>query len=352
MGEESEAKVTFERAAVQAWRLVGLALAAAFVVLALAELRVVVLPVLAALVLGTFLIPPVRRLGRRGWPRGLAAFAVLAVALAALTGLFVALAPPVADELRTLDLNLQEGFETVAGWVVEGPLGVSETDLDRAIERAADELRDNAGALASGVLSGAAALGELVVGLLLTVVLLFFLLRDGEGMWRWVVSLFDERRRSQVSKAGARGWEVLGGYLRGTTLVALFDAAFIGLGLWVIGVPLVLPLALLTFFGAYVPVAGAVAAGLAAALVALVTEGVVAAVAVSALVLVVQQVESNILQPVVVGRSVRLHPVAVTLSVTAGAVLGGIIGALIAVPSVAVAAAVLPVLRRGEGSPP
>lgn len=352
MGEESEAKVTFERAGVQAWRLVGLALAAAFVVLALAELRVVVLPVLAALVLGTFLIPPVRRLGRRGWPRGLAAFAVLAVALAALIGLFVALAPPVADELRALDLNLQEGFERVAGWVVEGPLGVSETDLDRAIERAADELRNNAGALASGVLSGAAALGELVVGLLLTVVLLFFLLRDGEGMWRWVVSLFDERRRSQVSKAGARGWEVLGGYLRGTTLVALFDAAFIGLGLWVIGVPLVLPLALLTFFGAYVPVAGAVAAGLAATLVTLVTEGVLAAVAVSALVLVVQQVESNILQPVVVGRSVRLHPVAVTLSVTAGAVLGGIIGALIAVPSVAVAAAVLPVLRRGEGSPP
>jgi predicted PurR-regulated permease PerM len=115
---------------------------------------------------------------------------------------------------------------------------------------------------------------------------------------------------------------------------------------------LVLPLALLTFFGAYVPVAGAVAAGLAATLVTLVTEGVLAAVAVSALVLVVQQVESNILQPVVVGRSVRLHPVAVTLSVTAGAVLGGIIGALIAVPSVAVAAAVLPVLRRGEGSPP
>jgi len=344
--------VTFERAAVQAWRVIGLAAAAVLVVLALAELRVVVLPVLAALVLGTFLIPPVGWLARRGWPRGLAAFAVLGVALAAVTGLFMALAPPIADELRALDFNLEEGFETVAGWAVEGPLGVSEADLDQTIERAADELRNNAAALASGVLSGAAALGELVVGLLLTVVLLFFLLRDGEGMWRWVVNLFDERRRSEVGEVGARAWEVLGGYLRGTTLVALFDAAFIGLGLWVIGVPLVLPLALLTFFGAYVPVAGAVAAGLAAALVALVTEGVVAAVAVSALVLVVQQVESNILQPVVVGRSVRLHPVAVTLSVTAGAVLGGIIGALIAVPSVAVAAAVLPVLRRGEGSPP
>lgn len=205
--------------------------------LALAELRLVVLPVIGALVLGTLLRPPTLWLGGRGVPPGLAAFAVVAATVIALAGIVAALAPPVLAELRSLDVNLQEGLETVVGWIAERPFGVSEADVDRAIEDALDSLRANAGTLAAGAVSGAVALGELVVGLLLALVLLFFL-RDGEVLWGWVVNQFAEWRRPRLHEAGTRAWTALGGYLRGITLVALFDAAFIGLGLRVLGIPL------------------------------------------------------------------------------------------------------------------
>ena len=346
MADASRVNATLELAAGYAWRLIVVVAAAVLAGLVLAELRLVVLPVVAALVLCTFLLPPVRWLRRRGWRASLAAFAVLSVALSALGGLCAVLVPRVAGELRDLDFSLQRGIETVAAWVVEGPLGVSEADLERAIDRGLEQLRDNADTLLSGALTGAAAFVELVVGLLLTLVLLFFLLRDSETIGRWLVGLVAERHREAAREAGIRAWEILGRFIRGTTIIALFDATLIGIGLWALGIPLALPLAVLTFFGAYVPVAGAVVAGLAAALVALVAEGLVAALLVSALVLVVQQLESNVLQPVVLGRAVSLHPIAVALSITAGAVVGGIVGAILAVPTVAVAAAALPVLTR------
>jgi predicted PurR-regulated permease PerM len=179
----------------------------------------------------------------------------------------------------------------------------------------------------------------------LALVLLFFLLKDGERIWGWVIDLVPSGHRDDARAIGDRAWATLGGYLRGVTLVALFDAVFIALTLIVVGVPFVLPLALLTFIGAYVPIVGAFVAGLAAVLVALVALGTQAALVVAAAVVVVQQVESNFFQPVVMGRTVRVHPVAILLAVTAGGVVGGIIGAIIATPIVGVAAAVLRYLR-------
>lgn len=250
-------------AAGYAWRLIVVVVAAVLAGLVLAELRLVALPVLAASVLSTVLVPSVRWLRRRGWRPGLAAFTVLSIALAALGGLCAVLAPRVAGELNDLDISLRRGIETVAAWLVEGPLGVSEADLERAIDRGLGQLRDNADTLLTGALTGAAAFVELAVGFLLTLVVLFFLLRDGETIWLWLVGLVAEHRRAAVRDAGARAWEVLGRFVRGTTVIALFDATLIGIGLWVIGLPLALPLAVITFFGAYVPVAGAVVAGLA-----------------------------------------------------------------------------------------
>ena len=176
--------------------------------------------------------------------------------------------------------------------------------------------------------------------------MLFYLLKDGERIWGWLVSLVTPARRDDVRQAGELAWQALAGFVRGQTLVALFDAVLIGSAIAILGVPLALPLAVLTFFGAYVPVIGATVTGLLAVFVALASQGIVAASAVLAAILVVQQIEGNMFQPVVVGRTVQVHPLAILLGVTAGGVLAGIIGAMIAAPVVAVAGAVLRYVRE------
>ena len=160
----------------------------------------------------------------------------------------------------------------------------------------------------------------------------FFFLKDGDRMWDWLCGLFAPEQRDAVREIGARSWATLGGWLRGQGLVALFDATFIGLALVIVGTPLVLPLVVLTFLGAFIPIVGAFAAGAAAVLVALVFQGLTEALIVLAAIIVVQQVESNVFAPVIVGRVVGVHPVAILLAVTVGLTLGGIIGALVAPP--------------------
>lgn len=323
--------------------IVGVTVAGVLYVAAL--LRLVVLPLILALVLTTLLHPAVRRLKARGVPDGGAAFAVLITALLALAAAVAVIAPQTARELDELDVSITGAVEVVQRWVSDGVLGFSGDEVSGWLDQAQREVRDNAGSLGRGALSGATLAVELLAGLSLAVVLLFFLLKDGERIWAWVCELFPADRRDDVRAIGDGAWTTLGGYLGGVTLVAIFDAALIGLALVLIGVPLVLALVVLTFVGAYIPIVGAFVAGLAAVLVALVAEGPVAAAAVAAAVLVVQQVESNVFQPVVVGRSVRLHPVVILLGVVAGAVLGGVIGAIVATPVIAVLASVLRYLR-------
>ncbi len=323
--------------------IVGLTAAAALYIAA--RLRLVVLPVLLALVLTTLLYPAVRRLKARGVPAAAAALLVLAGSLASFAVVISAVVPRAVDELDELDIGITGGIDIVQRRASEGVLGISGDQLDTWLQRAEEQIRDNASGIAQGAVSGATLLLEVIVGLSLALVLLFFLLKDGERIWGWVIDLVPSGHRDDARTIGDRAWATLGGYLRGVTLVALFDAVFIALTLIVVGVPFVLPLALLTFIGAYVPIVGAFVAGLAAVLVALVALGTQAALVVAAAVVVVQQVESNFFQPVVMGRTVRVHPVAILLAVTAGGVLGGIIGAIIATPIVGVAAAVLRYLR-------
>lgn len=219
-----------------------------------------------------------------------------------------------------------------------GPGNATERGLDDYLDSAAAQLEENAEAVAGGLFSGALLLLEVVIGLALALVLTFFFLKDGERIWDWTVGVSPAGARADLAEIGRRSWRTLGGYLRGVTLVALFDAVFIGLALVVLGVPAALPLAVLTFLGAYVPIAGAVLTGAGAVVVALAADGLVTAGLVAAAVLVVQQIESNLLHPVVVGRAVALHPVAILLALTTGAVLAGVVGALVAVPLAAVAA--------------
>lgn len=310
------------------------------------QLRIVVLPIGLAVVLATFLWPATSRMRSVGLPRGAAAAAVLGVALTALTVLLALLAPQTIDEFGELDVGISGGLERIEDWLVNGTLGLSSNQVDDVADRIRAQAEASAGTVAGGALSGALLLIEVIAAALIAVVVLFFFLKDGDRIWTWICGLFPPEHHDAVAEIGSRSWTTLGAFLRGQGLVALFDAVFIGLALVIIGTPLVLPLVVLTFFGAFIPIIGAFAAGAAAVLVALVFQGFTEALIVLAAIVVVQQIESNVFAPVIVGRSVNVHPLAILLAVTIGVTLGGIIGALVAAPLLAVGSTILAYLRE------
>lgn len=330
------------------WRLLVCAAAIGLLAYGLWQVRIIVLPIFIALLVATLLVPPARWLERRGVPSLIATTAVFTAALALVGAIGWSIVPPVVDEIDELDRQLRAGANQVGEYIVSGPFGVSEREIERAIEQAADQIAESRGAIASGLLSGVLLIGQFIAGLLLSAVLVFFFVKDGPQLWRWVARLFPERRRAMVDRLGASSWQILGAYVRGVALVATVDAVLIGVALALIGVPLVLPLAVLTFFAAFFPLIGAFLAGLAAALVALVAQGVVAALIVVAAITAIQQLEGDLLYPVVVGRVVQLHPVAILLAIAAGAVVAGIFGALIAAPLAAVLSAAFPILAARD----
>lgn len=335
----------FARAAQTSLRFLLIVAAAVVIVYALIQLRLVVLPVVGAILIATVLVPVARRLHGFGLPPTVATLATMFGGAALIAGLIALIVPSVAGELDDLGESVGSGIDQVVTWLADGPLGVSEAELNRGIDQAIERLGESSGSLAAGVLSGAQLVAELIAGLLLMAVLIFFFVKDGPRIWGWVVSLLPARRRDDANEIGARAWAALGGYVRGVSIVATVDAVLIGLALLIIGVPLVLPLMVLTFMGAFFPLVGALLAGAVAALVALVSNGVVAALVVVAVITLIQQVEGDLLYPLVVGRSVELHPVAILLALTAGAVLAGVIGALLAVPAAAVAWVAIDYLR-------
>jgi predicted PurR-regulated permease PerM len=329
------------------WLLIILGALLAFIWVA-SKLRLVVLPVMLALVLTTFLEPPTHRLRDGGWPPAAAAAFTLLVFLTLFGGVLAVLVPQFAAEIDDLDVGLTEAVDAGQRWIAESPLPFSSAEVAGALEDLQQQVRDSAGAIAGQLYTGAVLALEVVVGLVLAVVVTFFLLKDGPRIRDWFVGLTPAAHRRDVRRAGDRAWTALGGFVRGQTMVALFDAILIGLALVILGVPLALPIAVLTFFGAFVPIIGAFVTGFIAVLIALVAEGLFTALLALAAIVFVQQVESNFFQPVVVGRAIRVHPLAILLGVTAGAVLAGIIGAMIAAPLVAVSAAVLSYMREGD----
>ncbi len=330
-----------------------LLVAAALVVVALivVELRLVFVPIALALLLTTLLAPPARWLRRKGWPSALAAASVLLGALLVLGGVFTAIVPVVADQLGALGLGVTQGVERVTSLLAHGPLGVTQAEIDAVVNRVVSQAQENAAVLSTGLLSGALIVGEVLAGTLLTLVLIFFFVKDGERIWGWFVTRFGEQSQHDVHALGTRAFSVLGGYFRGIGIVALADSLLIGLALWLIGVPLVLPLAVLVFLGAFFPIVGALVTGALGVLVALVAKGAFAALLVLGAILLVQQLEGNVLYPLVVGRSLDLHPVAILLGLTAGAIVAGITGALFSVPLLAVLNAWWAYLRERSGGP-
>lgn len=330
------------------WRLLIAATVAAVAIWLLVRLRLVVLPTFLALFAAALLHPVFEWLERLRIPPAAAAFATVTGAVALLAGLAVVVVPPFADQLADLEQDLEAGIDDLEAWLDTGPLNLTAAQIDDAVDQGLERLRDNADTIASGALSGVLTAVEVLAGLLLALVLTFFFLKDGDRLWRAVVGLFPAPRRRDLEQIGLRVWPMLRRYIGGVTIVALVDAVFIGLALVLLGVPAALPLAIFVFFGAYVPIVGAVATGALAVLVALVSEGPLTALGVLGAVIAVQQLEGNVLQPVVVGRAIALHPVVVLLAVTTGAVVWGIVGALVAVPIAMVVARVGGYLRDRE----
>jgi putative heme transporter len=350
VGERARVSPALDRTAAVSWRFLVIVAAIAVAVYILVTLRLLVLPVIVGLFLAAILAPPARWLMARGWPRLLATWTVLLAAALIFSGAIALMAPQVADELGELGSRVKRGSEEVLQWAAEGPLNLSRQQIDDYVNQASQQLSEQRSSIAKGALSGAIVAAEVVAALILTLVLAFFYIKDGPAMWRWFTDLLNERHRRDADEMGQRAWSTLGAYVRGTALIALIDAVAVALLLLLLGVPLVVPLTLLTFFGAFFPIIGAFVAGMVAALVALVTVGFAKAAILAAGITILQQVEGDALQPLIMGKALKLHPVVVLLALTAGGIMGGIAGAFLAVPVAAVAAAVAGYLRERPSS--
>jgi putative heme transporter len=323
-----------------AWRLLVVLLGVSVLIVVATELALVTVPVILALVLATLAVPPARVLERIGAPPAIASLVVVLGGFVLVVGGVAALVPSFLEQVRDLGPTVRDAGIRVLDWVEVGPLGLDRDQLADLGNQLVEGLQAQGGAVATGALSFVASLVEGVLAVILALILLFFFVKDGERIWAWMVARTPDVHRPTVVALGQRSWEALAGYVRGTALVALIDAVGIGLGLAIVGVPLVLPLAVLVFVGGFVPVVGAFVTGLLAVAVAFADGGGGQALIVLAIVVAVQQVESDILQPTIMRRAVRLHPVVVLAVLTAGAKLVGIVGAFLAVPLAAVASAV------------
>jgi predicted PurR-regulated permease PerM len=322
------------------WALV--AVGAALLGLLVRETWSIMLPVVLALIVTTVLAPPTRWLRRVAHlPAPLAAAVSLLVALALLGLIGTLLLPSVAEQVTEAASSAGDGLGRIESWVVDSNLPVTHEQIRDAVTSVQERLTSSAGSIASGLLVGLSALSSGLVTLLLTLVLVFFFLKDGDRFLPWTERLAGPRVGGHLGEVGRRAWDMLGGFIRTQSLVGLIDAVLIGLALVVLGVPLALALTVLTFFAAFVPVVGAVTVGAVAVLVTLVSNGLTAAIVMLVVILLVQQLEGNVLLPVLQGKSLQLHAAVVLLSVTLGSTLFGIVGAFLAVPVVAVVAVVL-----------
>ena len=322
------------------WRGLVLLAGGSVALFVMTRLYLVTLPVIIALILATLCVPPARKLERRGVPRLAAAALVVVGGVGTFFGILAALTPAFVNQIQELGPTVAEGFDQLLLWLEEGPIGYDREQLDELLATAMASLEGAVGTIATQIGSLALALAEGVTALVLALVLLFFFVKDGEQIVNWFQNLIPPIHRHDVQAAGQRGWVALSGFVRGTSAVALIDAIGIGIGLLILDVPLVLPLSVLVFFGGFVPVIGAFFTGFLAVLVALADQGLGTALIVAGIVLAVQQIESNLLQPTIMRRAVSLHPVVILGVLTAGAVLIGIVGAFLAVPVTAVIAAV------------
>jgi predicted PurR-regulated permease PerM len=335
-----------------AFRIILFIAAAYLLIRVIALLRVVVIPVVVALLLAALFQPVAAWLADRGLHRSLAAGLVLVTALIVVFGGLGLIVRTFIAQLGDLTAQVGNGVGEVQSWLARGPLHVSRAQMNDGLQQLQNAITDNRGALTSGALTTATTVGEVVVGFFLVLFTLFFFLRDGGQIWTFLCRLLPAPARVPTARAGHYSWHTLVSYVHATVLVAFVDAIGIGIGLAVMGIPLALPLTALVFLGAFIPVVGATVTGAVAVLVALVSKGPITALIILGVVIAVQQLEGHVLQPLIMGRAVALHPLAVILAIATGVVVAGIVGGLVAVPILAVGnTAVRYLMQHPEGAP-
>ncbi|MGO4382918.1 AI-2E family transporter, partial [Specibacter sp. RAF43] len=336
-----------------AWRIGLILVVAAMIIWLLSQVSILIIPIMVAALLAALLRPVVKALRRLGFPHGLAVAATEGGLLLLVGGGLFLVGRQMVSGLHDLSQQALRGLIKIQDWLTSGPLGLSSAQISNYLQDALDAVQNNSSTIASKALGIGTTFGHLSAGVLLTLFILIFFLLEGQNIWAFLVRFFPRRARPAVDGAGRRGWLSLGNYVRVQVLVAAVDAVGIGAGAAIIQVPLALPLGVLVFVGSFIPVVGALVTGAVAVLLALVANGWVNALIMLGIVLLVQQLESHLLQPFVMGRAVSLHPVAVILAVAAGSGVAGILGALFAVPLLAVAnSSIRYVAARGWESDP
>lgn len=323
-------------AASWSWRLGLVIVIGGVLIYLLGRVSLLVIPLMIAGLLAALLLPLKKALQRRRVPDGLAVAITLVGFFGLITAALLLVGRQLALGFGSLWGEARAGIQQMLDWLAQGPLQLTASQIDRYLQDLGDAAQNNSASILSGALSFGTTAGHVAAGSLLTVFALIFFLLDGGRIWRFVVGLAPVRARAAVDGAGRRGWTSMAGYVRVQMLVAGVDAIGIGVGAAIIGVPLALPLSVLVFLGSFIPIVGALATGSVAVLLALVANGWVNALVMLAIVLLVQQLEGHVLQPLIMGPAVALHPLAVVLAVAGGTLLAGIPGALFSVPILAV----------------
>ncbi|MFF0141953.1 AI-2E family transporter [Streptomyces sp. NPDC005227] len=306
----------------------------------------VVWPLIVALFLTTLTWPFARFLRRRGWPPALAASAVTVLFLIVALGVVALIAVPVASQTGELTDGVVQGIHKVREWAAGPPLNIGDDQISKASDATITRIQNSVGSVVTALVTGVSTLLNGLVTAVLALFLMFFFLKDGPRFLPWLTRQLPGRLATDIPTVAERSWETLSAFVRSQALVGLLDAVLIGAGLWILGVPLVLPLAVLTFVTAFVPIVGAVFAGFVAVLIALVSNGLTDALIMLAIILVVQQLEGNVFQPMIQSRGLGLHAAVVLLAVTLGGALAGVVGSLLAVPAAALVAVIWNYLRE------
>lgn len=319
------------------WRLIAMGIVVYFGFQILTMVSVVVVAAVVALFLAAVLWSPAQWLRDRGVPGALSSLVVLIGAALVLVGVVMFITPQVADNFDTLSTDLEEAWASFQDWLITGPLGLSETDIDAYVESLTEWVQ---GISQESILGGAAALVEFVTGFFLALIITFFLVKDGRKLLNNLLDRLSDDTASKVETSATVGRKALAQYMGGIAIVGAFDAILIAIALWIVGAPLVLPLALLVFIGAYIPLVGAFVSGLLAVAVTLVNVGLVEGLVVLAVTVAVQQFEGDVIMPLVFGQTLRLHPLVILIGVAAGGLAFGLFGAFLSVPLIAVAVSI------------
>ena len=319
------------------WRLITIALAVFATVYGIIHLALLFGVIFASLVATAILLPLRRVIEKTGLNHGLSTGAAVIIGLLAMVAAFTLVINALQGQATDIGTSVRDGVDQIRDRLRTGPLQLTDKKIDQYIDQVSNGVSENRSIIITGVAGATSTAIEIVSGLFLTLFTTIFFLHDGDKIWKWCVNLFPRGAHEGLDEAGNRSGSTFTGYVRGTLIIALVDAVIIGIGIALVGVPLALPLAVLIFFGAFVPIVGALVSGFVAVAVALATQGVWPAVIVLIVIFAVQQLEGHILQPVVMGHSVHLHPLAIVLTVAAGSTLAGIPGAIVAVPIAAIA---------------